>query len=86
MRKPPKPLDCKPGETVAWSAAFLKNTGQQTGNAGRERGTVLDRPDILGGMGPDFVVVHWKGRDEPSVVNRCNLARVGPNARFADAG
>jgi hypothetical protein len=30
-----------PGDRIALTAAFLKNTGQQTGNAGARRGTYL---------------------------------------------
>lgn len=83
---PAGPLDCKAGDLVAYSAEFLRNTGQVTGEAGSYRGVILDAPDRLGGLDPArFAVVEWQGNipgDHIQIVNRCNLAKVGPNLRF----
>ena len=44
------------GDRVAYTAKFLKSTGQRTGPAGARRGTVVGP---LPGMGEAFVGVRW---------------------------
>lgn len=72
------------GDRVAYSAKFLRNTGMIVGSAGKRRGTVLDSPETLGGLDPErFVAVLWNGDTEPMVILADNLAKPGPNRRFA---
>ncbi len=47
----------QPGDRVALSAAFLKNTGQFTGGAGERRGTFAG--PALPGFPPSYGRVHW---------------------------
>lgn len=81
----PKPLDCKPGDTVAYTARFLKSCGLVTGPAGATRGVVCAVES--GDLDPSrFARVLWAGDAASVLVHKGNLAKPGPNARFADAG
>lgn len=86
------------GDTIAYTAKFLKNTGQFTGNAPARRGVFLG---ICPKMGMPFARVRWNDIDyetytdsqngedyaenirrNGSVVNVNNIAKVG-SAKFA---
>ena len=47
------------GETIAYTAKFLKNTGQFTGGAGKRRGVFRSLWD----KDPKFARVHWHDAD-----------------------
>lgn len=64
----------KVGDEVAYAAAFLKNTGQQAGEAGHARGTVTALIPV-GEM--TLAQITWHNADMPERVNVKNLARVG---------
>lgn len=82
INETPTPLDCKVGDIVCFSAAFLRNTGQITGESGSLRGPVLELVNLDGeGQPTRFARVHWKGYKEPTLVNLCNLAHPGANRR-----
>ena len=68
------------GDRVAYSAAFLRSTGQQTGDAPFLRGVV----EKLDKIGDSLVLatVAWNDPEWPKRVAVANLAKVGPNARF----
>jgi hypothetical protein len=63
----------KPGDRVAYAAAWLKNTGQRTGWAPAARGTV-ESVEPFGGRA--IVTVQWDGRDKPVGVLDVNLTLV----------
>lgn len=65
------------GDKVAYSAKFLRSTGQTTGPAPFARGTVTAIKSY-GSM--DLAVIDWHGADMPERVNTGNLARVGTSA------
>ena len=79
------------GDTVAYSAAWLRSTGQITGDAGRRRGKVVAHGPIDPAR---FVTVAWEGGaycDEHDCVDSCprpvaigNLAKPGANRRFCN--
>jgi hypothetical protein len=78
-------MDCRVGDKVGYSHAFLRNTGQLTGAAPFARGTVVGFENA--GSGFVIAFVDW-GQDKdrlPGRVNMKNLARVG-SVRFADYG
>lgn len=66
------------GDTVAYSAAFLRSTGQMTGRAGSRRGTIAD---FEGNRDWTLAIVEWRD-GTLSRVNIHNLAKPGANARF----
>lgn len=86
--QPATPLAATVGDTVAYTAAFLRNTGQITGEAGQRRGILKELvhyPAFLGDKGPPrFAKVLWNDAEdgEVTLVNLCNLAHVGPNTRY----
>lgn len=70
------------GDRVAYSAAFLRSTGQQVGEAGHGRGIVRELVPL---GDTSLAVIDWEGRhagELPERVNVANLAKVGPNSRF----
>ena len=86
------------GDTIAYTAKFLKSTGQFTGNAPMRRGTYI-RP--CPEMGAQFARVRWHDmdyatydgdghgadyaeniREKGSIVNASIIAKVG-SAKFA---
>ena len=69
------------GDRVAYSAAWLRSTGQQasTDDIGGARGVVSGLTK-LGGI--TLAEVRWDRGDFPTRVNVQNLAVVGPNTRF----
>lgn len=69
----------KAGDRVAYSAAFLRSIGAQTGDAGFVRGTYQGEQKVGQRM---FARVLWDGDDEPKLVCRPNIAPVGPNMEF----
>lgn len=99
MRKTLSAPNLAAGDRVAFSANFVRSTGQYTTGAANQRATFLGQDDQLG---DPFVRVRWDHqpaildthRDDPkhcadilakgSIVNVHNLARVG-SLRFADA-
>lgn len=69
-----------PGDRVAYSADFLRSTGQQTGDVPFWCGKVLETRQI---GARTLVVVEWDHNpgDHWHVLDS-NLAHVGPNSRF----
>lgn len=67
------------GNRVALSAAWLRSTGQMTGDIGFARG-VVTRIIKLGETSLAEVV--WENGRFPKRVNVNNLAIVGPNTKF----
>lgn len=86
----------KTGETIAYTAKFLKNTGQFTGGAGQRRGVFVS----LWAADPRFARVRWtdadyerlaeqngqdyadEAKEHGQLVALANICRVG-SARFA---
>ena len=69
----------KPGDKVAYSVQFLKNTGMSHSEAGHARGVVK----LVEPLGGSFLVtVDW-GNHESRVL-RSNLAIVGTNMEFCN--
>jgi hypothetical protein len=67
--------DIAVGDTVAYSAAWLRSTGQYTGDIPRAKGKVVD----LTVLSPDvtLAIVDWGGNPEiPTRINVRNLCRV----------
>ena len=65
----------KIGDKVAYSAAWLRSTGQMAGDIGHARGVVTDL-DVT----PDYTIatVDWGGDPEvPTRINVRSLARIG---------
>ena len=67
------------GDRVAYSAAFLRSIGCQTGELPQVRG-VVTAVQPLGDR--QLVTIDWGTDAAPAKVMACNLARVGPNNRF----
>ena len=70
-------IEC--GDRVAFSATFLRSTGQFSGRVPALRGTVLEIED-LGGC--TLALIGWQDGTE-SRANVANLARVGSAAMNA---
>jgi len=73
-------------DRVAYSAAFLRSTGQVTGNKGAMRGTIIDAGDPSARYGYTLIRIKWDGGHENSVL-ACNLAlvkRIAIDAALAD--
>ena len=82
MRRKRRNPSIKVGDRVAYSAAWLRSTGQQAGEAGHARGVVTKIDAIGHGTDPlVLATVRWN-KDMPPRVNVRNLARVG-GAGFA---
>jgi hypothetical protein len=62
----------KPGDRVAYSREFLRNTGQFTGEAPFKRGTVISVHDHRS-YGPLLVHLRWDGTTLGCNVNASNL-------------
>lgn len=61
------------GDQVAYSAAFLRNTGQQTGDVPRAKGKVT----ALVPLGSILLAeIDWDTPDMPARVNVANICRV----------
>lgn len=78
-------FEVKIGDRVAYSAKWLRNTGQITGQAGQMRGivTAVDSPTPAWSL----ATIRWekvKPGAWPEQVNVANLALAGPNLRFAN--
>jgi len=71
----------KPGDRVAYTIKFLKAIKQSHEDMSRDRGVVLSVKKY--GERVTLVMVRWEG-DSPNRVNVRNLAKVGPNTRFAN--
>lgn len=65
------------GDKVAYSAKFLKSTGQLTGAIPHARGTVTE-VKTCGSM--ELATITWGNPDIPERVNVFNLARIGTPA------
>ena len=67
------------GDRVAYSAKWLRDTGQVAGDIGHARGVVV----ALESPTPDWTLatIQWNG-DFPDTVNVANLAKVGANSRY----
>lgn len=75
-----KPPNIAVGDRVAYSANFLRSTGQLTGAVPFMRGTVVRLDDWCGAV---FAAVEWHGFDGEKMVNAFALARVGSAAMCA---
>jgi len=69
-----------PGDKVAYSVVFLESIGMAHSDMAHARGVVTQVTQL----GPEtrLATIAWD-RDMPARVNVANLARVGPNSRFA---
>lgn len=82
--KRPGPLDCNVGDEVAYTVYFLRQVADgPTDPMCRARGRVTEVVDS------DFVRVLWSNEAVPprslphaTLVNRCVLAKPGPNLRY----
>jgi hypothetical protein len=71
------------GDRVAYAAAFLKNTGQFTGEAPFRRGVLVGFDEAMTrAAGKPFALVRWDDAEEPGLVLASNIARVG-SPRYA---
>jgi hypothetical protein len=70
----------KPGDKVAYSAAWLRSAGFFTGDVPRMRGIVLMLKH-LNGECPPVVYIRWNDNTIGKVIEP-NLAIVGANTRF----
>lgn len=72
------------GDRVAYSAAFLRNIGEVTGDMPQARGVVTE----LVAIGADtlLAIISWDGQPEdiPERVNVRNLSRVTPDKGILD--
>ena len=69
------------GDRVAYSAEWLRSTGQITGDIGHAKGVITK----LANLSKETVLAHikWENNAEfPGRVNVKNLARVGPNSKY----
>ena len=72
------------GDRVAYSVQFLKSIGESHGEMARARGVVKDTK-TFGGGSITLAYIEWdEGFDMPEKVAVHNLAKVGPNPRFAE--
>jgi hypothetical protein len=73
-------FEVKIGDCVAYSAKWLRNTGQVAGDIGHARGVVV----ALESPTPDWTLatIQWGNGEFPARVNVANLAIVGANSRF----
>jgi hypothetical protein len=71
------------GDRVAYSAAFLRNTGQQTGEAPFVRGIVTALKEYGGGS-MILATVEWNDPEWPPKCATSNLAKVGSREFAAD--
>ena len=70
----------QPGDRIAYSAAFLRSIGCQTGELPAARGTV-EAIENLGST--QLARIAWDRPDNlPQRVAVANLAKVGANSRF----
>jgi len=68
------------GDRIAYSVAYLRNTGQRTGPAGARRGTVIHVGEIVSRSYGAFLTVRWDDDPEDRGVAACNVistARIG---------
>lgn len=69
------------GDKVAYSVQFLASIGMKHSDMARGRGIVTDVTML--GTTLQLATIDWQGADLPERVNVQNLAKVGPNTRFA---
>lgn len=67
----------KAGDRVAYSVGFLKSIGMQHSSMAGGRG-------VIESIKLELASIDWQGADLPPRVHTCNLAKVGPNRRFAN--
>ena len=67
------------GDRVAYSAAWLRSTGQMAGDSGHARGVIKKLIPLGSTM---LAEIEWESGEHPGKVNVANLAKVGPNSRF----
>jgi hypothetical protein len=72
------------GDEVAYSVQFLRSIGMSHSDMAQARGTVKNV--TLLGATTLLAQIDWHGFDMPERVNVQNLAKVGPNTRFANCG
>ena len=74
-------LPLKPGDRVAYSAKFLRATGQRTGKVPEMRGTIEGYGDIAG-----ILIVQWDHGPALGVLEGCLCRedRIGIDAALAD--
>ena len=70
------------GDRVAYSANWLRSTGNYAGRLPFLRGEIINLEDLC----KDFTLAHvqWEGVDEPAKINIRNLAKVGTAAMNAN--
>ena len=76
----PRTFTVQIGDKVAYSAKWLRDTGQVAGDIGHARGVVV----ALESPTPDWTLatIQWNKGEFPDRVNVANLAIVGANSRF----
>lgn len=75
--KRPGPLDCTVGDEVAYTVYFLRQVADgPTDPMCRACGRVTEVVDH------EFARVLWSDEAVPKLVNRCVLAKPGPNLRY----
>jgi hypothetical protein len=73
------------GERVAYSVQFLRNIGMSHSDMAHARGVVIEVKELGPGSETQLARITWdKNADMPGRVNVTNLAKVGPNVRFAN--
>ena len=69
------------GDKVAYSVQFLRSINMSHGDMAHARGTITGFTPL--GQETLLAEISWNC-DMPTRVNICNLAKVGPNRRFAN--
>ena len=77
-----KTPDFQPGDRCAYSVQFLKSIGESHGEMAHGRGTIREIKRYTDTL--ILASIDWGGAELPEKVNVCNLAKVGPNPRFAN--
>jgi hypothetical protein len=73
----------KPGDRIAYSAAFCRDIGAMAGDIPHRRGVYVgERASLPASMRHKFVEVQWDDDSDPSLILAANLAKVGPNMRY----
>lgn len=70
------------GDKVAYSVQFLKSIGMSHGEMAHARGTITGFYPLSAQT--TLAEITWAKGEFPGRVNTANLAKVGPNPRFAN--
>ena len=71
------------GDTVAYTAQWLRSTGEYVGPLGHAKGHIVAL-DLLGGS-LVLATVDWDTEEAPNRVNVANLCKPGPNLRYCSS-